>query len=59
MSWFNNYLFGEYCEESVVSDSYEGAAISASYDIPIPSNARREEVVSRICLRDNAGWSWT
>ncbi|KAJ0935253.1 hypothetical protein HanRHA438_Chr03g0116941 [Helianthus annuus] len=53
MSWFSNYLFGEYSEESVVPDSYEGAAISASYDIPIPSNTREGEVVSGIRYRDN------
>ncbi|MFS7962170.1 hypothetical protein Hanom_Chr08g00723511 [Helianthus anomalus] len=54
MSWFNNYLFGDYSEESVVPYSYEGAAISASYDSSIPSNAREEEVISGIRYRGNA-----
>ncbi|MFS8018198.1 hypothetical protein Hanom_Chr15g01389301 [Helianthus anomalus] len=48
MSWFSNYLFGEYSKESVVLDSYEG------YDILIPSNTREEdEVVSGIRHREN------
>ncbi|MFS8031361.1 hypothetical protein Hanom_Chr17g01545031 [Helianthus anomalus] len=53
MSWLSIYIFGEYSEESVVPDSYEGAAIFASYDIPIPSNTREEEVVSGFRYRDN------
>ncbi|KAJ0493959.1 hypothetical protein HanIR_Chr12g0591961 [Helianthus annuus] len=53
MSWFSNYLFGQYFEESVIPDSYEGTAISASYGIPITSNTREEEVVSGIRYRDN------
>ncbi|MFS7936491.1 hypothetical protein Hanom_Chr05g00416211 [Helianthus anomalus] len=28
MSWFSNYLFGEYYDESVVPDCFEGTAIS-------------------------------
>ena len=53
MLWFSNYLFGEYSDESVVPDSYKGTAISSLYDIPIPSNTRKEEVVSGIRYRDN------
>ena len=51
MSWFSNYLFGEYSDESVVPDSYEGAAISDSYEKNVQFNMREEEVVSGI--RDN------
>ncbi|MFS7903330.1 hypothetical protein Hanom_Chr01g00022811 [Helianthus anomalus] len=39
--------------ESFVPNSYEGTAISASYDIPIPSNTREKEVVSGIRYHDN------
>ncbi|MFS7966019.1 hypothetical protein Hanom_Chr09g00768961 [Helianthus anomalus] len=38
MSWFSNYIFGEYSEEFV--------------DIPIPSNTREEEIVFGIRYRD-------
>ena len=51
LSWFSNYLFGEYSDESVVPYSYEGAAISNSYEKTVPFNMREEEVVSGI--RDN------
>ncbi|KAF5796098.1 hypothetical protein HanXRQr2_Chr08g0347441 [Helianthus annuus] len=53
MSWFSIYFVGEYSDESVVPDSYEGTAISASYDKLIPSNTREDEVVSGIRYRDN------
>ncbi|MFS8001364.1 hypothetical protein Hanom_Chr13g01189541 [Helianthus anomalus] len=53
MSWFSNYLFSEYSDESVVPDSYEGTAISTSYDKSIPSNTREEEVVYGIRCREN------
>ncbi|MFS7973911.1 hypothetical protein Hanom_Chr09g00862231 [Helianthus anomalus] len=52
MSWFSNYLFGEYSDKSVVLDSYEGGAISDSYEKLVPSNMRGE-VVSSIRYRDN------
>ncbi|KAM0025755.1 hypothetical protein Hdeb2414_s0021g00578311 [Helianthus debilis subsp. tardiflorus] len=53
MSWFNNYLFGEYSNESVVPDSYDGTAISGSYEKPVPSNMKEEEFVSGIRDRDS------
>ncbi|MFS7955728.1 hypothetical protein Hanom_Chr07g00646021 [Helianthus anomalus] len=42
MSWFSNYLFGEYSDESVVPDSYEGTAISDLCEKPISSNMMEE-----------------
>ncbi|KAF5774748.1 hypothetical protein HanXRQr2_Chr13g0604201 [Helianthus annuus] len=53
MSWFSNYLFGQYSDESVVPDSYEGTAISDSFEKPVSSNLRETEVVSGIRYRDN------
>ncbi|KAM0005873.1 hypothetical protein Hdeb2414_s0194g00829171 [Helianthus debilis subsp. tardiflorus] len=53
MSWFSNYLFGDYSDESVVPDSYEGTAISDSFEKPVSSNLRETEVVSGIRYRDN------
>ncbi|KAM0055198.1 hypothetical protein Hdeb2414_s0006g00203291 [Helianthus debilis subsp. tardiflorus] len=53
MSWLSNYLFGQYSDESVVPDSYEGTPISDSYEKPVSSNLRETEVVSGIRYRDN------
>uniref|UniRef100_A0A251T8Y1 Uncharacterized protein n=1 Tax=Helianthus annuus TaxID=4232 RepID=A0A251T8Y1_HELAN len=53
MSWLSNYLFGQYSDESVVPDSYEGTTISDSYEKPVSSNLRETEVVSGIRYRDN------
>ncbi|KAL9996387.1 putative methylmalonate-semialdehyde dehydrogenase [Helianthus debilis subsp. tardiflorus] len=52
MSWLSNYLFGQYFDESVVPDSYEGTAIS-DYEKPVSSNLREAEVVSGIRYHDN------
>ncbi|KAJ0442027.1 hypothetical protein HanRHA438_Chr16g0752091 [Helianthus annuus] len=53
MSWLSNYLFGQYSDESVVPDSYEGTAISDSFEKPVSSNLRETEVVFGIHYRDN------
>ncbi|MFS7993768.1 hypothetical protein Hanom_Chr12g01097961 [Helianthus anomalus] len=53
MSWFNNYHFGKYSDESVIPDSYEGTVISDSYFNLVLSTTREEEVISGICYRDN------
>ncbi|KAJ0571108.1 hypothetical protein HanHA300_Chr05g0185811 [Helianthus annuus] len=53
MSWFSNNLFGEYSDQFVVPDSHERTAIFDSYEKPVSSNMREEEIVSGIRYRDN------